>query len=123
MSCGNAHETDCSEVLNHLYEYLDHEMSDEVCDKFREHFDECHPCLEKYGLEVAVKKLVKRCCGSDDVPSDLRAKVMMRIELVRSGEVVPEQDVHEAVPGEVRAGAAKPESARADATASEAPSA
>jgi anti-sigma factor (TIGR02949 family) len=113
MSCGNAHETDCSEVLDHLYEYLDHEMSDEACDKFREHFDECHPCLEKYGLEVAVKKLVKRCCGSDDVPSDLRAKVMMRIELVRSGEVVPEQDVREV--------AADP--APADATASEAPSA
>jgi anti-sigma factor (TIGR02949 family) len=92
MSCGNAHETDCSEVLDHLYEYLDEEMSADACTKFKEHFDECHPCLEKYGLEVAVKKLVKRCCGSDDVPSDLRSKVMMRIELVRRGEAVPEQD-------------------------------
>ncbi|MCZ4120155.1 MULTISPECIES: mycothiol system anti-sigma-R factor [unclassified Streptomyces] len=89
MSCGNAHETDCSEVLDHLYEYLDEEMSDDACAKFREHFDECHPCLEKYGLEQAVKKLVKRCCGHDDVPTDLRSKVMMRIELIRSGEIAP----------------------------------
>jgi anti-sigma factor (TIGR02949 family) len=87
MSCGNAHETDCSEVLDHLYE-----MSEDACAKFRQHFDECHPCLEKYGLEQAVKKLVKRCCGSDDVPSDLRSKVMMRIELIRSGEAVPEPE-------------------------------
>jgi anti-sigma factor (TIGR02949 family) len=89
MSCGDAHETDCSEVLDHLYEYLDNEMSDAAGAKFKEHFDECHPCLEKYGLEQAVKKLVKRCCGSDEVPTDLRAKVMMRLELIREGQPVP----------------------------------
>ncbi|WP_405723524.1 mycothiol system anti-sigma-R factor [Streptomyces sp. NBC_01537] len=89
MSCGNPHETDCSEVLDHLYEYLDNEMSDDGCAKFKQHFDECHPCLEKYGLEAAVKKLVKRCCGQDDVPTDLRAKVLTRIQLIRAGEVPP----------------------------------
>jgi anti-sigma factor (TIGR02949 family) len=87
MSCGNPHETDCSEVLKHLYEYLDHEMPDGDYAKFQEHFGECNPCLEKYGLEQAVKKLVKRCCGHDDVPGDLRAKVLTRIELIRAGEV------------------------------------
>jgi hypothetical protein len=40
-----------------------------------------------------VKKLVKRCCGRDDVPTDLRAKVMGRIDLIRSGQTVPEHDV------------------------------
>ncbi len=86
MSCGKPHETDCSEVLDHLYEYLDREMPDSDCAKFKEHFDECSPCLEKYGLEQEVKKLVKRCCGHDDVPTDLRSKVMGRIELIRAGE-------------------------------------
>jgi anti-sigma factor (TIGR02949 family) len=92
MSCGKPHETDCSEVLDHLYEYLDNEMSDAACAKFRQHFDECHPCLEKYGLEQAVKKLVKRCCGQDDVPVDLRAKVLDRLELIRAGRVTPGQE-------------------------------
>ena len=86
MSCGDPHETDCSEVLDHLYEYLDREMPDSDCEKFQEHFDECSPCLEKYGLEQEVKKLVKRCCGQDDVPSDLRSKVMGRIERIRESE-------------------------------------
>lgn len=86
MSCGEPHETDCSEVLDHLYEYLDREMPDGDSEKYREHFDECSPCLEKYGLEQEVKKLVKRCCGQDDVPSDLRAKVMGRIEVIRAAE-------------------------------------
>ncbi|MFD7920164.1 mycothiol system anti-sigma-R factor [Streptomyces sp. NPDC059740] len=95
MSCGKPHETECSEVLDHLYEYLDQEMPAGECEKFQEHFDECSPCLEKYGLEQAVKKLVKRCCGHDDVPVDLRSKVMGRIELIRAGEAVPEQSVLE----------------------------
>ncbi|MFF3540783.1 mycothiol system anti-sigma-R factor [Streptomyces platensis] len=95
MSCGEPHEKDCSEVLDHLYEYLDREMPAGECADFQVHLDECSPCLEKYGLEQAVKKLVKRCCGHDDVPSDLRSKVMGRIELIRAGETVPEVSVLE----------------------------
>ncbi|WP_326688063.1 MULTISPECIES: mycothiol system anti-sigma-R factor [unclassified Streptomyces] len=91
MSCGEPHETDCSEVLDHLYEYLDREMPDSDCEKYKEHFDECSPCFEKYGLEREVKKLVKRCCGQDDVPTDLRAKVMSRIEVIRQGQGAPQE--------------------------------
>ncbi|UQA93199.1 mycothiol system anti-sigma-R factor [Streptomyces halobius] len=95
MSCGEPHEKDCSEVLDHLYEYLDREMPAGECAEFQVHLEECSPCLEKYGLEQAVKKLVKRCCGHDDVPSDLRSKVMGRIDLIRAGEEVPEVSVLE----------------------------
>lgn len=93
MSSSDPNETNCSEALDHLYEYLDQEMPDGDREKLAEHFDECSPCLEKYGLEQAVKKLVKRCCGQDDVPTDLRSKVMDRIDLIRAGEAVPEQAV------------------------------
>ncbi|GAA3741487.1 mycothiol system anti-sigma-R factor [Streptomyces tremellae] len=98
MSCGEPHETDCAEVLDHLYEFLDHEMPDSEGHKFEEHFEECSPCLEKYGLEQAVKKLVKRCCGHDDVPTDLRDKVMGRIELIRSGQTPPDTEVSTGAP-------------------------
>ncbi|MTE20928.1 mycothiol system anti-sigma-R factor [Streptomyces sp. TRM43335] len=114
MSCGEPHETDCAEVLDHLYEYLDREMPEGDRAKFEQHFDECSPCLEKYGLEQAVKKLVKRCCGHDAVPTDLRSKVMGRIELIRSGQAVPEQPVvdpartpRESGPRPTRPGAAR----------------
>ena len=83
MSCGNPHEVECSEVLERVYEYLDGEMDAERVHVIREHLDECGPCLRAFGLEDSVKALVKRCCGSDDVPSDLRGKVMSRIEAVR----------------------------------------
>ena len=110
MSCGEPHETDCSEVLDHLYEYLDREMPDSDCEKFKEHFDECSPCLEKYGLEQEVKKLVKRCCGHDEVPSDLRSKVMGRIELIRAAEATGAEVPGVVAQSEPEGGAAAPQS-------------
>jgi anti-sigma factor (TIGR02949 family) len=133
MSCGEPHDKDCSEVLDHLYEYLDREMPAGECQEFQGHLDECSPCLEKYGLEQAVKKLVKRCCGHDDVPTDLRSKVMGRIDLIRAGEAVPELSVleqakHEqaqreraadGAAGSAPAGSGDPGDARAEAARAE----
>jgi len=83
MSCGTAHETDCSEVLEKVYLYLDGEAEETDCTKIRQHLDECGPCLRQYGLEDAVKALVKRSCGCEDVPVDLRARVLVRLQQVR----------------------------------------
>ncbi len=89
MSCGKAHETPCSEVLDRVYEYIDGEMQHDSVHVIKEHLDECGPCLQEYGLEEAVKALVKRSCGHDDVPADLRNKVMLRIKAARS-EMAPD---------------------------------
>ncbi|MDA2803688.1 mycothiol system anti-sigma-R factor [Nocardiopsis suaedae] len=83
MSCGGEHETPCSEVLERLYIYIDGELADTGCEEIRRHLDECRPCLEEYGLEEAVKKLVAKHCGCDPVPGDLRGKVLSRIEAAR----------------------------------------
>lgn len=83
MSCGEPHEVDCDEILRRVYEYLDEEMASADCEKWRQHFDECSPCLEKYGLEQLVKSLVQRSCRCEGVPDGLRLKVMARIEQVR----------------------------------------
>ncbi|MFG3050534.1 mycothiol system anti-sigma-R factor [Kitasatospora sp. NPDC048239] len=106
MSCGDPHDTECGEVLDHLYEFLDNEMAEGDYDKLRVHFEECSPCLEKYGLEQAIKALIKRCCGCDDTPADLRGKVLARIDSIRAGQrsgeavvvAVDAADVHVAVP-------------------------
>ncbi|MFI6152293.1 mycothiol system anti-sigma-R factor [Kitasatospora sp. NPDC051170] len=86
MSCGDPHETECGEVLDHLYEFLDNEMAEGDCAKLRVHFEECSPCLKQYGLEQAIKALIKRSCGCDDTPSDLRGKVLARIDSIRAGQ-------------------------------------
>jgi mycothiol system anti-sigma-R factor len=83
VSCGEPHETDCREVLAEVYLYLDVECADERRIVIRGHLDECSPCLREYGLEEAVKALVKRSCGQDHAPQELRARVVARIEEVR----------------------------------------
>jgi mycothiol system anti-sigma-R factor len=83
MSCGKPHETPCSEVLARMYEFIDNELAEADCVKIRQHLDECWRCLEEYGLDEAVKAVVRRACGWDRPPSDLRAKVMLRIRQVR----------------------------------------
>ncbi len=83
MSCGQPHETDCSEVIARVYEYLDGEMPDGDCGKIKQHLHECGPCLREYGIEDEVKKLVKRSC-SDPAPEDLRAKVLAKLAAART---------------------------------------
>jgi mycothiol system anti-sigma-R factor len=83
MSCGQPHATDCSEVLEKVYLYLDHEIPPVDFEKVRHHLDECAPCLRQYGLEQAVKSVVHRCAGADKAPETLRVSVMARIQQVR----------------------------------------
>jgi mycothiol system anti-sigma-R factor len=88
VSCGKPHETPCSEVLDRVYEYLDGELDRQRVHVIKEHLDECGPCLAEYGLEDAVKSIVKRSC-SDPAPADLRSKVLARIQAARTGGVNP----------------------------------
>lgn len=83
MSCGNPHEVPCSEVLDRVYSYLDGEMDQISYAKVKVHLEECGPCLREYGLEEVVKRLVHKHCGQEQVPADLRQKVLTRIEAVR----------------------------------------
>ena len=84
MSCGNPHDIDCREVIEAVYLYLDGEMADEDCAHIREHLDECSPCLRQYGVEQDIKALVARKCGCEIAPSELKVKVLARLQVVRT---------------------------------------
>lgn len=83
MSCGRPHDAPCDEVLGRVYEYLDHELALVDVVEVRRHLDECGPCLAKFGLEQAVKDLVRRSCANDAPPEGLRERVLVRIQQVR----------------------------------------
>jgi mycothiol system anti-sigma-R factor len=83
MSCGDPHETDCRDVLEEVYLYLDLECTDDRRMVIREHLDECSPCLREYGIEQEVKALVARCCGSELAPAELKQRLRLKLaELV-----------------------------------------
>ncbi|PWV50104.1 MULTISPECIES: mycothiol system anti-sigma-R factor [Nocardiopsis] len=83
-------DTPCSEVLDKLYTYLDGELEESDCPEVRAHLDGCSPCLDEYGLEEAVKKLVAKHCGCDPVPLDLRDKVLGRLAEARKEQLARE---------------------------------
>ncbi|MEJ3743948.1 mycothiol system anti-sigma-R factor [Actinomycetes bacterium KLBMP 9797] len=93
MSCGEPHETDCSDVLNEVYLYLDLECADDRRDLIRQHLDECSPCLREFGIEQEVKALVARSCGDERAPSELRERLRLRLS-----ELVFEADSREYLP-------------------------
>ena len=75
---GNA-EADCKEVLAHLYQFIDSEMSEESCDAIRRHLEGCATCKSHATFEIAVKEIVRRSCCGDEAPerllNDLRARL------------------------------------------------
>ena len=83
MSCGNHHETDCREVLDRVFEYLDDEMAELDCAKIKQHLEECGPCLQEYDLDQALKALIRRSCACESAPDELRTRVLTRITEVR----------------------------------------
>jgi mycothiol system anti-sigma-R factor len=79
------HKSDCTSILDRLYEYIDDEMADDDCATVQQHLDECAPCLAEYGLEQAVKSLVHRSCGCETAPEQLRLKVLSKIRQAQDG--------------------------------------
>jgi mycothiol system anti-sigma-R factor len=72
-------------VLARVYSYIDSEQLEGIgYAQIRQHLDECGPCLREFGLEEVVKRLVHKTCGSEPAPSDLRRKVLVRIQAVRA---------------------------------------
>ncbi len=83
MGSGNSRQSNCGEVLDEVYLYLDLECDEKRRDLIRTHLDECSPCLREYGIEQEVKALVSRCCGGEKAPDALRERLRAKItELV-----------------------------------------
>lgn len=82
MSCGKAHDKDCSEVLERVFFFIDNELDGANKGEIETHLVECGPCLQKYDLERTVKALVARSC-SEHAPESLRDKVLLKIRQVQ----------------------------------------
>jgi mycothiol system anti-sigma-R factor len=47
------------------------------------HLDECGPCLREYQLDQALKMVIKRSCGCETAPVELRTTILRRLTMVR----------------------------------------
>lgn len=90
MSCGEHHDTDCSEILERVFVFIDNELEEADCAQIQQHLDECGPCLREYDLESKVKALVKKSC-SEHAPETLRDKVLLSIRQVQVQITITEE--------------------------------
>ena len=87
MSTGQPHsgpptKEECAHTIERVYEFLDHELDTASAETIRQHLAACEPCLDTYDLEQMVKSLVRRSCGGDVAPAQLRTRVMVSMTTV-----------------------------------------
>lgn len=79
---GEVSPSECADFLEQIVYLIDNELSATDCEAVRAHLHSCGPCLEKYDLQRTVKQVVARSC-SEHAPSELRAKILLRLTQVK----------------------------------------
>jgi mycothiol system anti-sigma-R factor len=73
---------ECASVIAEVWTLLDGECTTETREKLQHHLDECPTCLQQYGVEERVKRLIAMKCSGDRAPDSLRAR--LRVEISRT---------------------------------------
>ena len=64
----------CDETIERLYFYLDGELTEERRVEIRRHLDLCGPCVQAFGFETELRKVIANRC-KDHVPDSLIDRV------------------------------------------------
>lgn len=64
----------CEETVERLYFYLDGELTEERRVEITRHLDLCGPCVDAFGFEAELRKVIANRC-KDHVPESLLERV------------------------------------------------
>ncbi|HEX3839931.1 MAG TPA: mycothiol system anti-sigma-R factor [Acidimicrobiales bacterium] len=64
----------CEETVERLYFYLDGELTEERRIEITRHLDLCGPCVDAFGFEAELRKVIANRC-KDHVPESLLERV------------------------------------------------
>ena len=76
------HAIDCSHVVLRVFEYIDNETPAPDSARIKAHLDGCAECLGEYERDVLLKALVRRSCGGQTAPGELRSRILSRLTSV-----------------------------------------
>lgn len=66
--------SDCEEILEELYEFLDGELTPETKESIRRHLDGCLDCLHIFDFHAELRMVIAAKCR-DEVPPGLLERV------------------------------------------------
>nr|WP_036496065.1 mycothiol system anti-sigma-R factor [Nocardia sp. BMG111209] len=75
-------QLDCSAVLADVWMMLDGECDESTRARLQHHIENCSPCIEAYGLEEKLKRLLSRKCGGERAPESLRQRLKLEYRRV-----------------------------------------
>jgi len=71
----------CRYLLTSLSEYVDGELSDDLCQELERHMEGCEDCQIVVNTLQKTVYLYHKTAGSPDIPSDVRARLFKRLDL------------------------------------------
>lgn len=75
--------SECQNLVDALYAYMDGECDERLRLELRRHVDECPACLRALGIEQQVRQLVQRSCSCQPAPEELRNRISAQLRVRR----------------------------------------
>ena len=69
----------CRECIDHLYDYLDKELTPAVEAEIRDHLTHCPPCGHVFDFEAAFKKFVQARTRAQGCPAELKQRILREL--------------------------------------------
>ena len=69
----------CRECAEHLYEYLDREVTPDLEAEIRAHIQKCPPCSKHFDFETLFLKFVRLRCRAQGAPATLRRRILEQL--------------------------------------------
>jgi len=66
----------CKEALEHLYEFLDKELTPDVERDVRNHLGACRPCGEHFDFEEAFLRFLQARSRARSAPPELKRRIL-----------------------------------------------
>ena len=69
----------CRECVEHLYEYLDRELTPDLEREIRAHLVACPPCGEHHDFETVFLRFLHARCSAQGAPPALRRRILEQL--------------------------------------------
>lgn len=69
----------CRDCVEHLYEYLDRELTPELEREIRAHLEDCSPCDEQLNFESLFLTFLRARCRAQGAPPELKRRVLREL--------------------------------------------
>ncbi|WP_124039858.1 mycothiol system anti-sigma-R factor [Neoactinobaculum massilliense] len=79
----DSRQCSCEELTEHLFEFLDRQVSDGEFKRLAAHIAHCPECQDRASAEEHVRVLLKRSCA-EVAPATLRVRISHQIEAFRT---------------------------------------